>query len=233
MDRLTPFRADETYWACRITSRDSARGRLHVRIAIIPRARVTAILSALQRHGLVPTRIETTAAFPEQQVISITKEHERYGWLGPRANGYALGTCGALAITAVALPFILQAVAGADIESQIDTLRPQVALADGLRKKIVNHSTTSEAITAARVQTGAPLQSIALLTEALPDDTFLTSLNVRQRKIMISGRSAAAARLIGALAANPQFRNPAFTAPVIRDEASGGEMFSIRAELGS
>jgi hypothetical protein len=34
------------------------------------------------------------------------------------------------------------------------------------------------------------------------------------------------------MAANPAVHNPAFTAPVIRDETNGGEMFSIRAEIG-
>ena len=62
----------------------------------------------------------------------------------------------------------------------------------------------------------------------LPDDTHLTTLSLWQRKLTISGRSAAAARLIGAMAAQPLIHNPAFAAPVIRDEDNGGEKFSIR-----
>jgi general secretion pathway protein L len=67
----------------------------------------------------------------------------------------------------------------------------------------------------------------------LPDDTYLTLLTITQRKLSISGRSASAARLIGALAANPALRNPTFAAPVVRDETNGGEMFSIRVEVGT
>jgi general secretion pathway protein L len=112
-------------------------------------------------------------------------------------------------------------------------MKPRVAEAEGLRKKLTNSATMTDAATVARGQVGAPLQFIAVLTDVLPDDTFLTNISLRQRKLTITGRSAAAARLIGAMAANPLIRNPTFAAPVIRDEANTGEGFSIRADLGS
>jgi hypothetical protein len=35
------------------------------------------------------------------------------------------------------------------------------------------------------------------------------------------------------MGAHPMIQNPAFVAPVVRDETNGGQMFSIRADLGS
>ena len=83
-----------------------------------------------------------------------------------------------------------------------------------------------------RKQTGSSLQALAVLTEVLPDDTYVTTLGLRQRKLTVSGRSMSAARLIGAMAANPLIHSPAFVAPVVRDETKGDQMFSIRADLG-
>jgi general secretion pathway protein L len=65
----------------------------------------------------------------------------------------------------------------------------------------------------------------------LPDDTYLTELVQQQRKVTISGRSAAASRLIAILAAGDQLRNPTFTAPVTRIEANHFEVFTISAEV--
>jgi general secretion pathway protein L len=144
-----------------------------------------------------------------------------------------LGGCGVLAVAAVALPFIVQSIAWTGIDARIEAMRPQVALAEALRKQIADNATLPHTLAAARVQAGAPLHSIAVLTDVLPDDTHLITLSLRQRKLTISGRSAAAARLIGAMAAQPLIHNPAFAAPVIRDEDNGGEKFSIRADLGS
>jgi hypothetical protein len=44
-------------------------------------------------------------------------------------------------------------------------------------------------------------------------------------------RSGGAARLIALLAADPAIRNPAFSAPVVRDEAGHADLFSIQAEI--
>jgi general secretion pathway protein L len=233
MDRLTPFRTDEVFWSCLAGKRDPARNRLHVRVTVVPYLRVEALLAALLQAGLAPARIAAGGAAEPQRIIPLTDDRPTHRWFGPRADAYALGGCGVLVAVAVALPFILQSVASARLDTRIEAIRPQVMEAEKLRKKITIGATTADAIAAARNQLGTPLQSIALLTDLLPDDTYLTALNVRQRKLTISGRSAAAAKLIGAMAANPQIHNPAFTAPVIRDETNGGEMFSIRAELGS
>ena len=75
-----------------------------------------------------------------------------------------------------------------------------------------------------------PLVAIAELTRMLPDDTYLTQLQLLQRKVTISGRSASASRLIGSLAAGDQLRNPAFAAPVTRIGTS--EAFTISVEIG-
>ena len=72
---------------------------------------------------------------------------------------------------------------------------------------------------------------MAATTRILPDDTYLTEMEVRQRKVTLSGRSAGAARLIGALAADAEFRNPGFSAPVTRLEALRAELFTINAEV--
>jgi general secretion pathway protein L len=233
IDRLTPFQANEVFWTCLITKRDPAHSRLHVQVTIVRRDRVQPILDALQRAGVNPTRIEADNGPQPLDTIPLIEDRAKPGWFGSHAETYALGSCGVLAATAVALPFILQSVAGGRLDARIEAMKPQVAQAERLRKKVANSVTMTEAITTARNQVGAPLRYIALLTDVLPDDTFLSGISLKQRKLSISGRSGAAARLIGAMAANPAIRNPAFAAPVIRDETNGGEAFSIRADLGS
>lgn len=232
MDRLTPFRAEEVFWICMAEKRDPVRGRLHARVTLLPRARIQPVLSALAQAGFHAASIEARDA-GRRRAIPLAAILRDRGWLGPRTDTYAAAGCCFLAVAAVATPFILQSLASASLDTRIEAMQPRVAQADRLRKAITSGVTTADAIAAARNQVGVPLQAIALLTEMLPDDTFLISLSARQRKVTISGRSAAAARLIGAMASHPLIHDPAFTAPVIRDETNGGEQFSIRAELGT
>jgi general secretion pathway protein L len=77
---------------------------------------------------------------------------------------------------------------------------------------------------------GDALHVIATLTAILTDDTHLTGLMMQKRQVTLEGQSAAAARLLTTLAADPAVRNAAFTAPVTRSE-TGEDIFSIRAEI--
>ena len=92
---------------------------------------------------------------------------------------------------------------------------------------------------------GSALQAIATLTGLLPDDTHLTALTLRQRRLTIAGQSADAANLIPLLSADPTLRDVAFLSPVTRAAqeqtqapAQGparerAELFSIRLDVGS
>jgi hypothetical protein len=53
---------------------------------------------------------------------------------------------------------------------------------------------------------------------------------LEHNRLNISWQSAAAARFISALAANPRLRNPLFSASVARNEAEHIDLFCIRAE---
>jgi general secretion pathway protein L len=233
MDRLTPFRADEVLWSCVAGKRDTVRNQLHVRLTIVPSVRLRPILTALHDAGLFPVRIEAAGSTEPSRAIPLGNDRRYRVWHGPRFAACALAGCGILAAVAVALPFGVQSIALTSMGARIDALRPLAMEARALRLKIETGTTTADAIATARSQVGTPLQSLALLTDVLPDDTFLTSLSLRQRKVTISGRSAAAARLIGAMATTPFIHGPAFTAPVIHDETDGRESFSISAELGA
>ena len=88
-------------------------------------------------------------------------------WLGPRTDSYAFEGWAILAVAAIVLPFLLQHIASARIEARIGAMKPQI-------------------IAAAQRPVGTPLQAIALLTDLLPDDTYLTLLGARQRKLAIA-----------------------------------------------
>jgi general secretion pathway protein L len=110
-------------------------------------------------------------------------------------------------------------------------MKPRAVYAEALRGKIASSTVSRQAIAAARAQAAVPLRSIALLTDVLPDDTYLMTFDLRRNKVTITGRSAAAARLIGAMAAQTRIRDPAFTAPITRKVTRSGETFAIRAEF--
>ncbi len=231
MDRFTPFAAEEVLWTAAIERRDRANGRLHVLVSLVPRLRLAPLLDALAQAGVVPGLLEAPIGDGTLRRISAGHPDPRRARVRRALVAGAALCCLILFLTAVALPFLRQSAASAEVEARIDSLRPRVAEAEALRKRIANETNGSDVIAAEAARNGNALQAIAALTDILPDDTFLTALALHQRKITMEGQSPAAAKLIGALSADPVIRNAAFGAPVTRN-TKDIDVFSIRAELG-
>jgi general secretion pathway protein L len=129
----------------------------------------------------------------------------------------------------VVVPFLKQSVELASVDRRIASLQPQVDEAQALRQQLEG-SGGADVIEAERARLGDPVAVLGAATAILPDNTYLTDFTMRERKINFNGQSAAAANLIGALAADPTFQNPAFAAPVTRIEGTATDGFSISAE---
>ncbi len=222
MDRLTPFAASDLYWSYRVESRDRAGGRLLLRLLLIPRLAVAAGLEALAAAGLRAVAIEVASG-------SIV-EHLRLQQPGTRRRSVAVAgwVCATLAVALAVLPVVRQQQAIGQAEERVAALRPQVAVVDALRRRVAANESGATLFTAEAARVGSPLRALAAVTTALPDDTFLTGFTMRDRKLSLSGRSAAAARLIGLLSADPDLQDPAFDAPVTR-AGDRLDLFSIRA----
>ena len=138
-----------------------------------------------------------------------------------------------LALGAVVTPFARQAVELAALDGEVKAGQAVAAEAEALRREIDRLTRSADLVRTAREKTARPLEVLATVTRLLPDDTYLTEFELRQRKVTLGGRSAGAARLIGAFAADGKFRNPGFAAPVTRIEALRLEVFTIAAEVGA
>lgn len=230
MDRFTPFAADEVFWNCAVLRRDRAQGKLALGIALVPRARVLPMIEALAQIKLVPGLLEVAAPGSAVRRIPLGEPDLRRERLRRRAFAVAAGACGALAVVAAGLPFLLQSRAVGTMEARIAALKPRVAEAEALRRHMAAAAAGSDAITSERVRVGDALQAVASLTDILGDDTHLIGLVLHQRQVTLEGQSAAAAKLITSLSADPMIRNAAFAAPVMRSE-TGADLFSIKAEV--
>jgi general secretion pathway protein L len=231
MERLTPFAADEVFWGFGIEARDKARGRLVLRLTVVPRAAIAGLMEVLTRHGGRPDLLE--AAVPGgMRSITLTHEGADAGrrWLSERNLAVATAM---MAVLVVVSPFLRQSLQLSDLQDRLETMRPRVAQAEQLRRQITGAGTGGDAVAAETRRLGDTLEALAAVTEILPDDSYLTEFTMRERKMTLSGLSASAPKLINALSSDPRIRNPAFTAPVTRSESNHNDVFSIRAELAN
>lgn len=232
MDRETPFKAEELYWSHRIAAVDRQNGRVSVRLLLTPQAYLAPLLSALAQIGLAPRRAEIAEGPDAGCYLPLDGNGGRLHKSPARTLWPAAACCTLLALACIITPFLRQATALSALEGKVEAGRSAAAEADRLRREIGRLAKSAELIEEERNKAGRPLAVVAAATRILPDDTYLAELELRHRKLTLSGRSAAAARLIGKLAAGGAFQNPAFAAPVTRLEALHAEVFTITAEVG-
>jgi general secretion pathway protein L len=232
MDRETPFAVDEVVWGYRVVGRDRQRGQLTLRLRLISRAGLTPVLEALAEAGIPVTRVEIAGGADEGFVLPLDTDaarptRRRAARLLRRVS---VGACLVLALLAAAAPLVRQTRDIARLDRKIAVARSAAQQAERLRRDIDRLQGSGDVVKKERTAAGDPLAALAALTAALPDDTYLTELQQQEHKVTFGGRSAAASRLIGAIAKSSELRNPVFVAPVTRMEATHQEVFSISAE---
>jgi general secretion pathway protein L len=232
MDRETPFKAEELYWNHRIEGADRQSGRLSVRLVLLPKADLAPLLTALSQVGIRPRRAEIADGPDAGAYLPLEGDGGRAHQPSSRLLWPAAVCCATLGLAAVVIPYVRQEIALASLDREIAAGRTAATEAESLRREIDRLSGSADFVASERDKAGRPLIVLAAATRVLPDDTYLTEMELRQRKVTLTGRSAAAARLIGPLAADGTFRNPGFAAPVTRLEALHTELFTINAEVG-
>jgi general secretion pathway protein L len=70
-----------------------------------------------------------------------------------------------------------------------------------------------------------------ILSQLLPNDTWLTHLKYINNKLNIQGQSPSASALIGVMEASSLFSNARFVSPLTQDKKTGFERFQISVEV--
>ena len=226
--RITPFASEDLFWGWDSHPKPGDRSRVAVTLTMVPKAALAASFEELAKAGIEPRFIET-GSVERSRLLAVDDEvGGRTGRLPNRALAWA---CACLAVVALALPVLQQEFALRATNTAIDDLKPTIRQVEALRRGIADDG-AGQAVLAREVEhTGDVLRILATVTRILPDDTYLTDFSLRERQILLGGRSAAAARLITGLSADPGIRDAAFAAPVTRVEGTTTDLFSIRANV--
>ncbi len=229
LGRITPFPAEALFWRWEGRVKPADKTRTEVTLTLVPRIAVAAALDRLAALGIQPRFLETGAP-NRPRLLSLDPAGTTRSTRDRLAGGLRWACLG-LAVVAVILPFLSQAIALYSIDSAIEALKPAVAQAEALRRGLVADDAGRDILAQETARTGDILQVLATITRILPDDTFLSDFSLRNHHLAISGRSASAPRLITGLSADPAIRSAAFAAPVTRVDGTTVDVFSIQGEI--
>jgi general secretion pathway protein L len=223
MDRQTPFTAAEVLFDCVVVERGG--GHITVEMLLAPRAAVEQALAEARAAGIVPVAIE--AAAPSAH---------RFNLLPVAGSGRRDRLAFALAMAAV---LMLPAAFAVGLDRRQETARhldAEAALARGRAGAAIDlrgalDVLDRDALALAERKATRPAMVLLLdeLTRALPDEVWLTQLEIADGEAQLWGYAPSASAVVRQLEQSAILHRAEFRAPVVQE--AGHERFHIVAKL--
>jgi Tfp pilus assembly protein PilN len=179
--------------------------------AILPAvgAALGAVREGVVRLNLLPA--EHREAFDEGPSIAT--------WVLLAASVFLLVAWGVSAI-------VKDSMLRADVRAQLAAVQPEVNEVTALQDEIDDLQRQVEVLAA---QEGRVTTLLKELTELIPTDAYLTTLNLRGGRLTLDGQARSASDIITALEKSKRFKNVNFSSPTTRQ--GDRERFALTAEV--
>ncbi len=234
MDRQTPFSADQVYYDCIVSSRNTSRKTLSVDLVLAPRKIVDASLDALADSGLsadiLSTRDSSGTAMLPVNLLSQRKRRNS-NKVADRLNAALATVTVLLFITAISLPLLHKRQVLRELEPQLIEAVAQAESAHSLRQQVERLVAGSGYLVRKKQTELSILQTINEMTRILPDHTSISRLEISYSEVQLQGQSSSSAMLISLLESSPVLKNVRFRSPVIQIPSTDAERFHLSAEI--
>jgi len=245
LDRHTPFKPDEVYFDARIVERDKVKKELRIDWAAALRTIVAEVRRRAESWGasvvaVTPDR-PPAPALPSPATLNLLPANERPDTAGLRGweVWVPLGLLVAAVLFATALPLWQKRGYAIALQQQAMQGRAAADASNALREQLERLTGEYNFALSRKYAFPSALQSVEDLSKLLPDDTWLTQLEVKnqakgkdaKREIVVRGESANAGRLISLFEESNLFTDAAPRSPTTKIQPGPGEIFDVGAQL--
>lgn len=230
MDKHTPFKANQVYFDYQIIKRLPATKKLRVNLVVAPRGYMDEQIARLKDWGVSPASVESAAA-PGLNLLPKDKRPRRGSFITLNKLLF-LGVLLILAAMTILPLYVMRSTVIemngklGDIQARSEGVRGLRAQRDGLREEIFTLGEKKLAI--------PPLvEVVEELTRILPDDTWVSSLEIKQGNLTVKGESAGSSKLIAVIEESAFFHDTGFRSPVTKNPRTGREGFQIGTRVAT
>ncbi len=117
------------------------------------------------------------------------------------------------------------------LQGQIDSLKPAVMKVESMKKELQNIRQELRIIAEFKTKNPQMLLMLRELTEIIPENTWITRLEIKGEKVTIEGFSDSATPLISLLESSDILKNVSFSSTTVKDRRMNKERFRIKGEL--
>jgi general secretion pathway protein L len=229
LDRRTPFKREEVYHRQRVAERLDGGKRISVQLTVVPRREVDGALALARVLGLALDRIEVAG----QEASNFLPAQS--GLLPSRSppllvGGLMLATA-ILAGLAVFTPLQRAHRTLATLQQTLATVKERADESMRLQKQVDAAIQESGFLAARKRQVPVASEVLNALTHLLPDDTWLSELEIAKSEVHINGYAASASAILSLVDQSQRFFAAAYRSPVVQDLQANREQFNIAARI--
>ena len=226
----SPFAPNDLIWGWRV-SLGAEQAQATVELVLASRKRVEQYLASHTPEGVQEPEVWCSGGGAEPIVLrgfgEARRERAQGRW--KVVNGWLLGAaCLLLAAIAITPTLQLRARAMQAVAAYEELVRAAAPAVKQREALVLSETQLSElrSILAEQVE---PLKVVDMLTQAIPDDTSLHSLQLQGLKVSLTGQTGNAAALIQQLGSHPALRDVKAPTAATRPPGATKDSFSIEA----
>ncbi len=237
LDRYTPFKEDQVYFAVKMLEGENEPGQLRVMLIMTLRENFDVLLEDIKAMGMSPLFFDFDAT-PN----NLDHRYDDYNLLPERLRNKASNTprlvYSGLSLTiflllaaVLALPPWFESGTVNLLQNKIDAIEKDAKGVKAMQLEIDGIIAETRLLIAEKKTAPAVIEMLNKLSTIMKDDTWLGYAQYSDGHLQIQGESPAASALIGVLEESDIFANARFVSPVTQDTISHQERFQITVDV--
>lgn len=235
LNRHTPFQAERAYFDYRQTGEDTKSGSLDVQLTVTPRSSADEGLAILRSWHRPPQAIVAADELVGGGHYANLLPPEWRPGIGPTRKllyaGMALLSI-LLIVAALAVPLWQKREVAIALDEQAHRAKQRAAVIDTLRQDLGKVSAEYLFLLEKKRQRPAAVVLLEEVTRLLPDDTWLSQLEIKSGEVVISGATNSSASLIRLLEKSTFLEDATYRSPLVKGRDSG-ERFQLATRIKS
>lgn len=226
LDRLSPFRPEQVLYDYRVVSGGKGESRLTVNLALTRRDLVDDWLKRLSQAGAPVDEVVWEGAWAKANLLT-PEERPRHRQPRLDLNKLLLVLTLILGVATLATPLWQKTRDLETLNAELRRARTQAVQVDQARQALERARRGSTEVLRQKVEQPRMLDLLRELTERIPDDTWVQSLEYQNGEVQLRGESGRATSLIGLLEGAPGITGVSFRSPVTQVAQTGKERFNL------
>lgn len=233
MEQHTPFPHSKVYFGYVVRARDFSSGQLTVELVVTPCAVVDPALKTLLTLG-----VEVRAVFSDELLAASTMLNLLPTSLSTAPSPWRHGVnpwlavlVGLLALAVLVMPLAIKREAVVQLLPYVEKGRNAAEIVSGIRRALEVRVEQHNYLLQKRQASPPVIQVLEELTHVLPDDTWVSVFELKDKRLAIQGETGSSPRLVGLFEKSSIFRDASFSSALFKGQAPGTERYQLAIQL--